>query len=105
MYKNNWPHLLRNGIARDIYEFKCCCDDLGKTPQTLTDRIKQHVPLSIRRNTSGMRIQPVRACRKVLASISTSYASTFGRHLIENANRAETEVCGYIQDIEWRMRV
>ena len=74
-----------------IYEFECRCDAryVGRTTQTLTDRIKQHVPLSIRKNTIGTRIQPVRACRKVPASIPTSCASAIGQHLIENANCAE----------------
>ena len=62
---------------------------VGRTTQTLTDRIKQHVPLSIRKNTIGSRIQPIRACGKVPASIPTSCASAIGQHLIENANCAE----------------
>ena len=52
-------------------------------------RIKQHVPLSIRKNTIGTRIQPVRACGKVPTSIPTSCASAIGQNLIENANCAE----------------
>ena len=74
-----------------IYELKCRCDAryVGRTTQTLTDRIKQHVPLSIRKNTIGPWIQPVRACRKVPASIPTSCASAIGQHFIENANSAE----------------
>ena len=42
-------------LSNIIYEFKCWCDAryVGRTTQTLTDRIKQHVPLSIRKNTIG----------------------------------------------------
>ena len=78
-------------LSNIIYEFKCRCDARygGRTTQTLTDRIKQHVPLSIRKNKIGTRIQPERACRKVPASIPTSCASAIGQHLIENANCAE----------------
>ena len=74
-----------------IYEFKCRCDAryVGRTTRTLTDRIKQHVPLSFRKNTIGPWIQWVRACRKVPASIPTSCASAIGQHFIENANSAE----------------
>ena len=64
-------------LSNIIDEFKCRCDAryVGRTTQTLTDRIKQHVPLSIRKNTIGTRIQPVRAWRKVSASIPSSCAS------------------------------
>ena len=74
-----------------IYELKCRCDarHVGRTTQTLTDGIKQHVLLSIRKNTIGTRTQPVRACGKIPASIPTSCTSAVGRHLIENANCAE----------------
>ena len=48
-------------LSNIIYEFKCRFDAQceGRTTQTLTDRIKQHVPLSIRKkhnwytNTAG----------------------------------------------------
>ena len=74
-------------LSNIIFEFKCRCDAryVGRTTQTLIDIIKQHVPLSIRKNTIGTRIHPVRACRKV----PTSCPSTIGQHLIENANCAE----------------
>ena len=78
-------------LSNIIYEFKCRCDarNVGRTTPTLTDRIKQHVPLSIRKNTIGTRIQPVRAYRKFPSSIPMSCVSAIGQHLIENANCAE----------------
>ena len=82
--------LLASKFSNIIYEFKCRCDarNVGRTTHTLTDRIKQHAPLSIRKNTIGARIQPVPPCRKDPASI-TSCVCVIGQHLIENANCAE----------------
>ena len=43
-----------NQISMVIYEYVCHCDSryVGRTTQTLQDRIKQHVPKAIRQRTT-----------------------------------------------------
>ena len=49
-----------------IYQFSCHCDSwyVGHTSQTLQDRIKQHVPKSIRYGTSSPKCDlPIHKCK------------------------------------------
>ena len=72
-----------------IYEFSCHCDSryVGRTSQRLQDRIKQHVPKSIR---TGQRSQDRttfnRSCK--LTNYDLSCDSAIGRHLLENQSCA-----------------
>ena len=49
-----------------VYEFLCRCEAryVGRTTQRLADRIKQHVPASIRNKSNTVREQPPRMCKK-----------------------------------------
>ena len=48
-----------------VYEFSCRCNAryVGRTTQRLADRIKQHVPTSIRKKGNTIRKQPPRICK------------------------------------------
>ena len=70
-----------------IYEFKCRCEAryVGRTTLRLADRIKQHVPLAIRRKIVRVRTQPVRACRNIQQPPATVPASSaIAQHLVAN---------------------
>ena len=67
-----------------IYEYKCHCDSryVGRTAQRLQDRIKQHVPKSLRQHTTSQRVQPNRACKRKQPTPECD--SAIGQHLLEN---------------------
>ena len=51
-----------------VYEFSCRCEAryVGRTTQRLADRIKQHVPTSIRTKNTTTREQPPRTCKTLI---------------------------------------
>ena len=67
-----------------IYEFSFRCEAryVGRTTQRLADRIKQHVPMSIRKKSSTVREQPPRMCKNISSKINCE--SAIGQHLIRN---------------------
>ena len=67
-----------------VYEFSCRCEAryVGRTTQRLADRIKQHVPTSIRKKSSTVREQPPRMCKNISYKINCE--SAIGQHLITN---------------------
>ena len=69
-----------------VYEFSCQCEAryVGSTTQRLADRIKQHVPASIRKKSNTVREQPPRICKKNNSKINCE--SAIGQHLIEIQN-------------------
>ena len=74
-----------------IYQFSCHCDSryVGRTSQRLQDIIKQHVPKSIRYDTSSpKRDLPIRKCKYSTKSTtliqSLTYDLTIGLHLLRN---------------------
>ena len=71
-----------------IYEYVCHCDSryVGRTSQRLQDRIRQHVPKSIRNRTSQERKQP--ACPEKLVNSIPHCDSAIGNHLLHNQKRA-----------------
>ena len=71
-----------------IYEFKCECDAryVGRTSQRLGDRIKQHIPSTIRNKTLPLRKQPMRECRQHL---QIECDSAIGAHLLSNKSCAD----------------
>ena len=73
-----------------VYEFSCRCEAryVGRTTQRLADRIKQHVPASIRKKSNIVREQPPRMCKKNNSSINCE--SAIGQHLIANPECAKT---------------
>ena len=79
--------LKKNGV---VYEFSCRCEvrHVGRTTQRLADRIKQHVPPSIRKKSSTVREQPPRICKKKNAKINCE--SAIGQHFIANPECAKT---------------
>ena len=73
-----------------VYEFSCRCDALyvGRTTLRLADRIKQHVPTSIRKKSNAVREQPSRICKKNNSKIN--FESAIGQHLIANPECTKT---------------
>ena len=80
-----------------VYEFSCRCEAryVGRTTQRVADRIKQHVPTSIRKKSSTVGEQPPRMCKNISSKINCE--SAIGQHLITNPEIAE-----HIQTIIFR---
>ena len=78
-----------------VYEFSCRYEAryVGRTTQRLADRIKQHVPTSIRKKNSTVREQPPRMCNSISSEINCE--SAIGQHLITNSECTKT----YTDDI------
>ena len=83
IHKDVFPTFQQSNV---VYEYMCHCDSryVGRTSQRLQDRIRQHVPKSIRNRTSQERKQPERP-GKLANSISHS-DSAIGNHLLHNKN-------------------
>ena len=73
-----------------VYEFSCRCEAryVGRTTQRLADRIKQHVPTSIRTKNTTTREQPPRMCKNSNSKMKSD--SAIGQHLITNPECAKT---------------
>ena len=89
--KNVLPALQKNNV---IYQFSCHCDSryVGRTSQRLQDRIKQHVPKSIRFcSSSQKRLLPARRCKSSTQSNTQSLASdsTIRLHVLQNPTCAQ----------------
>ena len=82
--KNILPAHHHNNV---IYQFVCHCDSryIGRTSQRLQERIKQHVPRSIRNHHSSQD-RPILfcACKKNSTSQVNAIDSAIGQHLLEN---------------------
>ena len=74
-----------------VYEFSCRCEAryVGRTTQRLEDRIKQHVPTSIRKKTHTEREQPPRSCKT--RNAQNKCDSAIGQHLLENPECAKMD--------------
>ena len=80
--KDVLPALQKSNV---IYQFSCHCDSqfVGRTSQRLQDRIKQHVPKSIRScSSSQKRLLPARRCKSSTQSLASD--SAIGLHLLQN---------------------
>ena len=64
-----------------IYEFSSRCEAryVGRITQTLAERIKKHVPTSIRKKSNTVREQPPRLCKNNNSKINCE--SAIGQHL------------------------
>ena len=73
-----------------VYEFSCRCEAryVGRTTQRLADRIKQHVPTSIRTKNTVTRKQPPRMCKNSNSKMKSE--SAIGQHLFANPECAKT---------------
>ena len=73
-----------------VYEFSCRCEAryVGCTTQRLVDRIKQHIPTSIRKKNTAIREQPLRMCKSSNSKMKSD--SAIGQHLIKNPECAKT---------------
>ena len=73
-----------------VYEFSCRCEAryVGRTTQRLADRIKQHVPTSIRTKNTTTREQPPRTCKNSNSKMKSD--SAIGQHLLTNPECAKT---------------
>ena len=82
--KNILPAHHHNNV---IYKFVCHCNSryVGRTSQRLQERIKQHVPRSIRNHHSFQDCSNLpRACKKNSTSQVTVHDSAIGQDLLEN---------------------
>ena len=89
--KDVLPALQKSNV---IYQFSCHCDSwyVGRTSQRLQDRIKQHVPKSIRSCSSFLkRLLPARQCKSSTQTNTQSPASdsAIGIHLLQNPTCAQ----------------
>ena len=77
-----------------VYELSCRCEAryIGRTTQWLADRIKEHVPTSIRKKSSTVREQPPCMCKNTYSKVNCE--SVIEQHLIANPECAKT----YIDD-------
>ena len=85
--KDSVPTTQKRCVA---YELSCQCEAWyeGRTTQRLADRIKQHVPTSIRKKSSTVREQPPRMCKNISSKIDCE--SAIEQHLITNPECAKT---------------
>ena len=72
-----------------LYEFSCRFEAryVGRPTQILADRIKQHVPASIRKKSNTVREQPSCIGKKNNSKIDCE--SAIGQHLIANPECAK----------------
>ena len=89
--KDVLPALQKSNV---IYQFSCQRDSqyVGRTSQRLQDRIKQHVPKSIRScSSSQKRLLPARQCKSSTQTNTQSLASdsAIGLHLLQNPTCAQ----------------
>ena len=89
-------HVLPGALQESnmIYQFSCHCDNryVGRIFQRLQDRIKQHVPKSIRScSSSQKRVLPARRCKSSIQTDIQSFASdlTIELHLLQNPTCAQ----------------
>ena len=85
------PALQKSNV---IYQFSCHCNTryIGRTSQRQQDRIKQHVPKSIRScSSSQKRLLPARQCKSSTQTNTQSLASNsaIGHHLLQNPTCAQ----------------
>ena len=80
-----------------VYEFSCRCEAryVGRTTQRLADRIKQHVPTSIRKERNTVREQPPLLCKNNNSKVNCE--SAIGQHLLTNPECVKT----YTDDDFW----
>ena len=73
-----------------VYEFSCRCEarHVGRTMQRLAERIKHHVPTSIRKKSYTARAKSPRFCKNNNSKINCE--SAIGQHLIMNPECAKT---------------
>ena len=73
-----------------VYELACQCEAryIGRTTQRLADRIKQHVPMNIRKKSNTVREQPTHLCKNNNSRINCE--SAIGQHLLTNPECAKT---------------
>ena len=86
-----------------VYEFSCRFEVryVGRTTQRLADRIKQHVPTSIKKKRYAVREQPPRICKNNKSKINCE--SAIGQHLIAIPECAKTYTGGNFRII-WQER-
>ena len=82
-----------------VYGFKCECGSryAGRTTQSLSERIKQHVPSAIRNKTVSLKQQPKRQCT---SAQTINCDSAIGRHLLSNICRPAQSLGGVQVKIE-----
>ena len=73
-----------------VYEFSCQFEAryVGRTTQTIADRITQHVPTSIRTKNTLLREEPPRMCKNSNSKMESD--SSIGHYLIKNPECAIT---------------
>ena len=89
--RQHYFDILKAFFVRHSSEYKTSDSEaryVGRTTQRLADRIKQHVPTSIRKKNSTVREQPPRMCKNISSKINCE--SAIGQHLITNPECAKT---------------
>ena len=86
--KKDCVHTTQRSCVVYKFSFRCEAWYFGRTTQILADRIKQHVPTSIRRKSNTVREQPPRIYKKHNSKINCE--SAIGQHLIANSECAKT---------------
>ena len=83
-----------------VYEFSYRCEAryVGRTTQRLADRIKQHVPMSIRKKSNTVREQPPRLCKNNNSKVNCE--SAIGQHFVTNPECAKSYTDDNFRDIE-----
>ena len=73
-----------------VHDFLCRCEAryIGRNTQRLADRIKQHVPTSIRKKSSTVREQPSRVYKDTHSKSNCD--SVIGKHLTTNPKCIKT---------------
>ena len=87
--KDVLPTLQKSNV---IDQFSCHCDTwyVGRTSQTMQDRIKQHVPKSIRSCASSQkRLLSARRCKSSTQTNTLASDSAIGLHLLQNPTCAQ----------------
>ena len=81
-------HFRNRVFTHTRWLISCCCVFRPDATQRLADRIKQHVPTSIRTKTTTTREQPPRMCKNFISKMKID--SAIGQHLITNPECAIT---------------
>ena len=88
IYKDNVPTTQQSMV---VYQYVCRCDCryVGRTTLRLQDRIKPHVPKTIRNKQIPIKILPKRKCKENTKTTKVPQCdSAIGLHLLQNKDCA-----------------
>ena len=85
--KESVPTTQKNCVGYE-FSYRCEARYVGRTTQRLADRIKQHVPTSIRTENTTTKEQPLRMCKNSISKMKSD--SAIGKYLFTNIECAKT---------------